>query len=83
MKSINLLVNLYRTYLVVEKGVSPNTLDAYMRDLSIFLAPFSSKGNTIEQVDTAAIISHMIALRDQGLGPRSLCKASCVHTQFL
>lgn len=72
MKSIDHLMDLYRTYLVVEKGVSPNTLDAYMRDLSNFLAPLSAKGiHSIEQVDTTTILNHMIALREQGLGARS------------
>lgn len=72
MEAICHHIDLYHTYLVVEKGLSPNTLDAYMRDLSNFLDLLQAHCiHNIQKVDTAIILKHMIALRDKGLGPRS------------
>jgi integrase/recombinase XerD len=72
MGPIDHLIDLYRTYLLVEKGLSQNTLDAYMHDLSIFLNLLQSLHiKDIRKVDTTVILKHLISLRDQGLGARS------------
>lgn len=64
-------VNDFRTYLLLEKGLSQNTIDAYMRDLGKLLDFLST-----EQIDPLAVtIDHLhqfaAALYDIGLDARS------------
>ncbi|MBW1770440.1 MAG: site-specific tyrosine recombinase XerD [Deltaproteobacteria bacterium] len=59
-------------YLVVEKGLSKNTVVAYSRDLILYLEFLRS--NDIADIaasDTTLVLKHLIELRDAGLGPRS------------
>ncbi|MDY6839044.1 MAG: site-specific tyrosine recombinase XerD [Thermodesulfobacteriota bacterium] len=66
------LADRFINYLVVEKGLSPNTVSSYSADLNLYLDFL--KGNDLQNVsdsDTPFILKHLIALRDGGLGPRS------------
>jgi len=66
------LADRFINYLVVEKGLSPNTVSSYSADLNLYLDFL--KGNDLQNVtdsDTPFILKHLIALRDRGLGPRS------------
>jgi integrase/recombinase XerD len=66
------LADRFVTYLVVEKGLSRNTVAAYTRDLGLYLDFLSHKGVTrIADSDTVLILKHLIALRDSGLGRKS------------
>ncbi|MEW5737191.1 MAG: site-specific tyrosine recombinase XerD [Thermodesulfobacteriota bacterium] len=59
-------------YLLVEKGLSGNTLSAYSRDLADFARFLASQGiKDASQVDRPLILRHLIALREKGLSPRS------------
>ena len=62
----------YREFLVLEKGLSAKTLDAYGADLSAF-GRFLEKAQVtgVSAIDTGAILSYLIHLRNQGLSPRS------------
>ncbi len=72
MHALDHLVDIYSQHLVVEKGLSYNTLEAYQRDLSVFLSFLISQSvSDIGQVDAALLLRHLIALRKEGLGTRS------------
>jgi integrase/recombinase XerD len=72
MYSLEQLADQFINYLIVEKGLSQNTVSAYSRDLILYLDFLRSTGvSDIAHADTAVILGHLIALRDAGLGPRS------------
>lgn len=69
---LDLLVDRYLNYLLVEKGLAQKTLAAYGADLAHHLDHLKTEGiEAPEGVDTAVLLRHLIALRDQGLGARS------------
>lgn len=66
------LADQFINYLVVEKGLSENTVSSYSSDLGLYLDFLSSCGMTdIATSDTTVILKHLIELRNKGLGPRS------------
>jgi integrase/recombinase XerD len=72
MISFDQLLDRYTNYLVVEKGLSSNTLESYTLDISRFFVALSDSGVTgIEKVDNATILKHLINLRKEGLGAKS------------
>ena len=66
------LMDQYLNYLLIEKGLSTNTLDSYRMDLTRF-ADFLDTGSvqSLTDVDSPVILRHLIRLRDSGMGPRS------------
>jgi len=60
----------YLEYLELEKGLSPNTIDAYRRDLS----DFSQDVDGIESVDRMAINSFIRKLRERKLAPTTVIR---------
>ena len=72
MPSLDVLVDQYLNYLLVEKGLSKKTLESYSSDLTRYLNFLKTKRiKTISDADTAAILKHLISLRIAGLGARS------------
>ncbi len=72
MSSIDTLIDHYLNHLITEKGLSRNTIESYYRDLVRFTAHLKSrKVDRIEAVDTALVLKHIIALRNDGLSPKS------------
>jgi len=66
------IVDRFVDYLVVEKGLAKNTIASYSADLARYLRFLRTTGIThFSESDTPVILRHLIALRDQGLGPRS------------
>lgn len=62
----------YLNYLLVEKGLSANTLEAYAGDMKRYLAYLRGEGmHQAAESDTPLILKYLIALRDQGLAARS------------
>ncbi|MDY0313175.1 MAG: site-specific tyrosine recombinase XerD [Desulfobacterales bacterium] len=69
---LDLLVDRYLNYLLVEKGLAEKTLSAYGADLARHLDHLKTEGiEAPHSVDTAVLLRYVIALRDQGLGARS------------
>ncbi len=66
------LMDQYLNYLLIEKGLAANTLDAYRTDLNRF-ADFLHAGGirSLREADSPVILKHLIFLRDSGMGPRS------------
>ena len=62
----------YQTFLVVEKGLSEKTINAYRRDLIEFGRFLKKqKASTVSGIDTGLILSYLIHLRARGLSARS------------
>ena len=70
--SADILIDQFLNYLVVEKGLSKKTLEAYNRDIiryRNFLA--ENKSSAFSEEDTPLILKHLILLRKSGLAARS------------
>ena len=66
----------YLDYLSVERGASPNTVEAYGRDLSRYLAWLADEGVTNpDDVTVAQAEAHVTALSEVGLAPSSVERA--------
>ena len=72
MTSLDILVDQYLNYLLIEKGLSQNTIESYSSDLIIYLNFLKKKRiQTITDADSTAILKHLISLRNTGLAARS------------
>lgn len=61
----------YRTYLMLERGLSDNTLDAYLEDLSKFLDYLQPLGVDYGKVDAELLTNFLADLSDLGICTRS------------
>jgi integrase/recombinase XerD len=72
LQSIDDLADRFLNYLLVEKGLSLNTLEAYGSDIARYLSFLDEHGiKHIVDADTPVILKHLIRMRDEGLGARS------------
>ena len=72
MDTIDNLVDRYINYLLVEKGLSATTIDAYSADLSRYTAYLTASGaGGVSDNDTQLLLRYLIDMRDEGLTPRS------------
>ncbi len=66
------LVQQYLDFLIIEKGLSPNTLMSYSADLAQFINFLEAQRiQTLKEVDTAAILAWLIAMTRKGLSAKS------------
>lgn len=66
------LIDRFLAYITVEKGLSPNTLEAYSHDLQNFRDYLSAQSiEALGDVRAAAILGYLIHLRNQGLASKS------------
>ena len=66
------LLEKYLNYLLIERGVAQNTLEAYGRDLRRFLLIVQEKGFTdLRQVLPETVIEYLVRIRDEGLSANS------------
>jgi integrase/recombinase XerD len=70
-KEQNQLLQKYRQYLLLEKSLSPNTLEAYLSDVSKLLSFLNDEGIAIQQVTLDNLHTFAAGLRDLGIAPRS------------
>ncbi len=71
-QSMEVFLDLFLNYLVVEKGLSRNTLDAYGRDLGRYLEFLAGVGvGSADQVTPTMVLKFLGRLKEQGLAPRS------------
>ncbi len=72
MPTLDVLIDQYLNYLLVEKGLSGATLNSYSTDLVRYREFLDQNGvNRISDSDTPLILKHLIRLRASGLGARS------------
>ena len=70
----DLLVQKYRQHLLLEKGLSTNSISAYMTDLRKLLAYTTEKQLTMEEVTAAHPEELFAQLYDKGIKPRSIAR---------
>ncbi|MBW1853524.1 MAG: site-specific tyrosine recombinase XerD [Deltaproteobacteria bacterium] len=69
------LLDQFLNYLVVERGLSPNTLDSYSRDLIKYLEYLSGKCiKDINETSDLTVISFFTSLKKDGLSNRSIAR---------
>jgi len=72
MPSLDILADQYINYLLVEKGLSGNTIESYSSDITRFLDFLKdNRVTSISEADTTVILKYLIILRNQNLGPKS------------
>ncbi len=65
------LVDKYRQYLLLEKSLSPNTVDAYLSDLGKLLSYLESGNIHVQDVSLDVLHNFAAGLLDVGIHPRS------------
>jgi integrase/recombinase XerD len=68
------IVKAYQRYLKLQRGYSPNTLDAYVRDLQKLQDYLSGEDKDLLDVELADLQHFAAGLHDIGIGPRSQCR---------
>ena len=72
LPSIDVLIDTYLNYLLIEKGLSKATLESYSRDIIRYQDFLHQNGvDRLSDTDTPLILKHLISLRNCGLGARS------------
>ena len=71
MKEQSDIVRAYQRYLKLQRGFSPNTLEAYGRDLQKLLAYLEHEGKSVMTVELPDLQHFAATLHDIGIGPRS------------
>lgn len=62
----------YIDYLLIEKGLSDNSIESYSHDLSVYINfLYKNKITNIKESDTASILSWIIDLKKNGLSAKS------------
>ena len=68
------IIRSYQRYLKLQRGYSPNTLDAYERDLQKLTSYLDGVGKDIYDVELADFQHFAASLHDIGIHPRSQCR---------
>jgi integrase/recombinase XerD len=75
MSSFDILVDQYINYLIIEKGLSDNTIESYSRDIVRYVEYLKQKRvKQISDADTPLILTYLISLRDGGLKAKSTAR---------
>ncbi|MBQ2300546.1 MAG: tyrosine-type recombinase/integrase, partial [Bacteroidaceae bacterium] len=70
----NAILRRYVQYLRLERSYTPNTLDAYLKDLQKLLNYYSDEGIDFRQVTLKQLDGFAKALQELGVGPRSVAR---------
>ncbi len=70
------LLNRYHRYLLIEKGASGNTLEAYGRDLKRYLTFLDQKGiSDARSVAPQTVVDFLVQIKSEGLSANSMNRA--------
>ena len=70
--SCDALVDRYLDFLMVEKGLAAQTIEAYSRDLIRYISFLDESGRAaLSEADTPLILKYLISMREDGLNARS------------
>jgi integrase/recombinase XerD len=83
MNELNSYLDLFLNYLLVEKGLSSNTLEAYSRDIGRYLNHLEKEEHgSFQQVTPMVVASFISDLKDAGLSPRSRARTLSALRMF-
>lgn len=68
------IIKNYMRYLKLQRNVSPNTLDAYRRDLDKLLVWLGHAQKSVTDLELDDLHAFAAGLHDIGIGPRSQCR---------
>jgi integrase/recombinase XerD len=70
--SCDVLLDRYLDFLMVEKGLAAQTIEAYSRDLVRYISFLDKSGQAaVSEADTPLILKYLISMREDGLNARS------------
>ncbi len=75
MSDVDRLLDEYFVWLIVEKGRSRATLDAYRRDLTAFVTWTTERGIGPRDVRASDVDAYLVTLQDRGRAPASIARA--------
>ena len=67
--SVNNVLSAYNAYLMMEKGLSANTCEAYADDIGKLLKYLQAESKTLGSLDAATLDSFVADLYDLGISP--------------
>jgi integrase/recombinase XerD len=73
---------LFLDMLMAERGATPNTIEAYTRDISDFLAVLASTGQTAQTASADDVRTYLEGLARRGLAPTSRARKLSAIRQF-
>jgi len=80
---MNHYLDLFLNYLLVEKGLAKNTMEAYSRDIGRYLNHLEKEGlETFDKVRSLDIATFIARLKDAGLSPRSRARTLSALKMF-
>lgn len=68
------VIRAYQRYIKLQRNFTPNTLDAYMRDLDKLLNYLGNEDISPEDAKLSHLQAFAASLHDIGIGPRSQCR---------
>jgi len=68
------IIGEYRRYIKLQRNFTPNTLDAYMRDIDKLMGFLTAEGIELADVRLENLQTFAASLHDIGIGPRSQCR---------
>lgn len=80
---MNQYLDLFLSYLQVEKGLTKNTLEAYSRDLTGYLDFLDARRcRELDQIKGTDVLEHLAQLKERGLSPRSRARSLSAIKMF-
>ncbi|MBQ7635512.1 MAG: site-specific integrase, partial [Bacteroidaceae bacterium] len=76
------MLKAYQNYIVLVKGLSENTREAYLRDLSRFLEYISGQGLQPQDVTLDTLHAYTLLLTDMGISARSIVRMHSALRSF-
>jgi integrase/recombinase XerD len=75
-------IDAFLRHLEAERRLSPNTVEAYARDLQLLTAFAAARGTAVEQLDRHAVEAFVRQLMAEGRAPRSVARAVATIRTF-